>query len=599
MKFKKLTAFVVVATMVVGSSLTAFAGDNDGVTGAGVVEYDDSTAVVYDSVTVPTLNAEKYNFEIDPTGRLHEYDADQYVAGSVYFSSVSTPESIKPNATKLNGDKLYYQTKTELSPDSTSHNWEDIVTATTNEGVITVSAITDELYVWVPVADASVNTAYTNGKNGEYKKIDKDNYSKWFKVVEPTSGTYELALRSDYKAGTDVCDGNIYQTSYAEIAAAGIVEGANSDVKVEDYATVTTTEGVTTVTYTNVYTRGGSGTTDDPYTYTILAANSDKMDYTPEESTKNNKTDYVNVTNKSTKVKKVKAVITMSNATGLTFKASDAYEDAEAATSVYFAATDGTTPVKFVASDDGTKATATYEVDIPAKTGGTDITYQTTATNAAGGHVYKRYEGPNPIYTTKAFYIQASANTKAEAKTAWETWAKGITATTRPSINIVYTVSNVLSDADAAAEFKTTYATILAKTTATVEASDLATIEAALAAYGDLTAEAKALLITEKDLLDELKAAAEAPAVYLATSTISADANIVTMTLPDGVTFDSAKVSNGESDIDLVEDTHFVLQDNGSKFGVAKTYLNNWKNASYTIIKVVFSDGVVNELTIE
>jgi hypothetical protein len=68
--------------------------------------------------------------------------------------------------------------------------------------------------------------------------------------------------------------------------------------------------------------------------------------------------------------------------------------------------------------------------------------------------------------------------------------------------------------AAAANTFKTTYADILAKTTATVTYADLGAtkgITAALTAYEALDAAAKALLADEKELLDDLKEAAETP----------------------------------------------------------------------------------------
>jgi hypothetical protein len=250
----------------------------------------------------------------------------------------------------------------------------------------------------------------------------------------------------------------------------------------------------------------------------------------------------------------------MSNTKGLTFKTADSYEANEATTSVYFAATDGTTPVKFVAAEDGETASATYEVTVPAKTGSADVTYQTSETNAAGGHVYARYEGAFPQYSTKAFYIVASANSDAKAEDAWKTWAKGITATTRPSINIVYTVSNVLTEeeqaaADLAAEvtgFTTTYADVLELTTSTVTYEDLEDVNAALTAYNGLSAEAKAELADEKELLDALAEAAEAlagPSItmtetgLITLSRMTAEKNFKNLTIGSGS--DLNNVSDG------------------------------------------------------
>ncbi len=80
---------------------------------------------------------------------------------------------------------------------------------------------------------------------------------------------------------------------------------------------------------------------------------------------------------------------------------------------------------------------------------------------------------------------------------------------------------------EAAAEadgFKTTYATILNKTTSTIAYADLGDVQAALDVYDGLSAAAKALLGTEKALLDDLKAAAEAKAIP--TMTLQTNGNL-------------------------------------------------------------------------
>ncbi len=228
------------------------------------------------------------------------------------------------------------------------------------------------------------------------------------------------------------------------------------------------------------------------------------MVYTPEEATKNGSTDSVDVTNLSTRDKKVTAVVTLKNATGLTFKANPGtYNEGEADTSVYFAATDGTTSNALVAAEDGKTATATYQVIIPKKRGSADVTYQTTDKNAAGGHKYAKYEGPFPTYETKAFYITATANTDAAAKSAWNTWAKGITATTRPEISIVYKVENVLSaeeEAEALAAKVTTFLSanneVATKSVDEVVAGDLEDIVAAQTAFAALDDDVKTALET-------------------------------------------------------------------------------------------------------
>jgi uncharacterized OB-fold protein len=522
---KKLVATLLTAALVVANCVPALAADTSSdVKGSGVVEYDDSTDVVYDSVTVPTLTAEKYNFEIDPTGLLHEYDADQYEEGSVYFYSLSTRESLVPDEEELESDeKLWKAVKAEVPP--VNEKWAGIVkTATVNDetGAITVSALEGGFFVWTPTADdAAGNDKYTSGKQGQWTELDASNFAKWFDVSK-NGDDFDLSLKNNYKSGTDICDGKVYQTTYEEIPAAGIVEAAGSAEKVEDYATISAGE---VTAYTNVYTKSGEGTEGDPFVYTILAADSPKMVYTAEEATKNGATDSVDVTNKSTKDKVIKATVTLNHADGLTFKTTDAYAENEETTSVYFAATDGTTPVALVASEDGATASATFNVPVAKKTGGADVTYQTSAQNAAGGHVYARYEGANSEYTTKAFYIVASANKDAKAKDNWIKWASKLKADTRPSINIIYDVKDAPSEAEeAVAEFIEAHP-IVETAVASITASDLTAINAAIAAFEALDETEDAELIAAlaandpaitAESLAALKAAAEAAAFIAA-----------------------------------------------------------------------------------
>lgn len=109
---------------------------------------------------------------------------------------------------------------------------------------------------------------------------------------------------------------------------------------------------------------------------------------------------------------------------------------------MYVTATNGTTTNALVAAADGASATATYTVDLAAPTIG-EITYMAAGTNSAtGGHNYARYEANGTTYGSDSFYITATANSNAAAADAWNEWAAGVTSTTRPKINIIYTVAN-------------------------------------------------------------------------------------------------------------------------------------------------------------
>lgn len=100
------------------------------------------------------------------------------------------------------------------------------------------------------------------------------------------------------------------------------------------------------------------------------------------------------------------------------------------------------------------------------------------------------------------------------------------------------------ADGVAAAAFKTTHATILAKTTENVTADDLTAIDTALTAYEALSDEVKALLTTEKALLDDLKTATEALAVTTVTVTYDETNTRYEIALDSGVITDLSDITN-------------------------------------------------------
>jgi len=96
MKFKKLMAVAMAATMVLGSSMTVFAADTDidnpaAATGLEPIEGDGQIEAYISKevfkVTLPTVNDEGIKFTADPQGLLNIADSDTYTtgAGSVFF----------------------------------------------------------------------------------------------------------------------------------------------------------------------------------------------------------------------------------------------------------------------------------------------------------------------------------------------------------------------------------------------------------------------------------------------------------------------------------------------------------------------------------
>lgn len=419
---KRFLAMTMATMMAVGCGTTIFA-DDDGVTGTGAVEYDNSEDIAYDKITVPTIAAATYNFTLDPTGQLHTFDQDNYDTGSVYFTGIKTRASIQAKT----GVNLFKKIKSEEA--AVSGKWGSVV-KTVASGAVT--EVNTGFYVWVP--DNTEDAKVTSGKLGKYVALDKDNIGNWFELVDPDDDTSKsIKLKNDYKSGANVCDGKIYKDDYEAITGNKITDSDTDPIS--DYVTISA-EGTATA-FPNLYKAGEDGAK--------VAATAADITVTKAENGKIAHTDAATVINKSTKDKTVSATVTLNNATGLTFNSSSTFAADDDKASVYFAATNGTDTEALVASSDGTKATATYTVDLDGVSIDDQITYQTSNTSALGGHNYAKYEAPGVTYDADSFYITAAANTNAAAKNNWVEWADGLAnaqTPTAPTLSVVYTVTD-------------------------------------------------------------------------------------------------------------------------------------------------------------
>lgn len=415
MNYKKITATLLTATLVVANCVPAFATESSA-DGNGVVEYDNSEAIVYDSVTVPTLADANYTFTLDPTGQLHEFDPDNYDSGTVYFQSESDAAYIEA------AENVNLFTLSKVAVDPTSGKWSTGVVKTVADGAVT--ELEAGLYVWTPKTTATAG--YEKGNTGDFTALTAGNYDKWFKLNDDNAS---ISLRGDYRNGADICDGKIYKDTYTAVTGNKIIDTPADPLS--KYVTVAA-GNITAVT--NLYT-DNTGT----------AATGSDVVYKEAVVKNQGSTNKVYAVNKSTKNKVVKANVTISNVSGIEF-VDDASSLTGAEAKMLISATNGTTTENLVASADGSTASATYTVDLAPATI-VETTYRSNEDNeATGGKNYLRYEGPNSTFTSDLFYITAATNTGADAKAAWDEWAAGVTSTTRPKFNIVYTVLDKQTD---------------------------------------------------------------------------------------------------------------------------------------------------------
>jgi hypothetical protein len=447
MNFKKLTAFAVVTTMVLGSSITAFA--DGGVDGAGAVEYDNSVDVSYDSITVPTLVGTTYNFQLDPRDELHTFDSDTYAreAGAsnpgVYFHSQKSGGGAKiEKSDAQNAVDIYKLEKKEVT--SGAADWKAVVTAVNSDGEATT--VTAGFYVWTPAEFAAgdvVTGTTTAGKKGVFTELNASNVGTYFEIGEADSdGKYEITMKANHLAGATVCDGKLYKDTYTAITTA--IQDNPPTVDLKEYVELET-DGKSIKTVKEVYKANSDNTG-------YVKAEVSDIKFTAANIVYQNVTDKVVVVNKSTKKKTVKAVVTMSNVDGLSFNDSDDFTDVKTA-SVFFKATDGTADNDAVLTKGETTATATYTLDVEgANVKSTQIKYQGGTNPKTGGHNYYNYPAFGTTYNSNSFWLVGNANTNADddSKAAWKAYGEALeaaydsetTTAATPKINIVYTVTD-------------------------------------------------------------------------------------------------------------------------------------------------------------
>lgn len=436
-KFKKVLALSCAATMVFSSTAFADGTVSQEISGGGssVVENDNSTAPRIDKLVLPTMGDNTYDFTIDPDELLAKYDPVGYASGqSVYFNATMTPATL---GFALSADTstygLYVQKKV-VDTGLTKLSAALVAGPTTKVALLdgTADTILANYFVWVPDTD--------NEGNGKFIPLTSDNVEKVLDITYSGSvGAEEFASATlnvsgkDNLAGDFIWDGKVYTVGYENIEPQAAVEYYQPAV-----ADPSTPEGVKAGLFVGTIAKVSTGDYSDIAPATLGSATK-TLKYTEPVMQQTGITDKATIVNKSTFDIGVIAEVTVNDATGLTFLASDTIASEDATASVYMALTDGTNDA-VVANG---KATAYYVVK---GTGDDALTYQvqaTTGTEAGtGSHLYKQYLTATQTYDDVEFQIEAKANTNGVAKEAWETYVETLTkaegAQTKPSIDVVF-----------------------------------------------------------------------------------------------------------------------------------------------------------------
>ncbi len=509
-KFKKVLAIFTAAALVI-TPMTAFAADGDKeqtATGQGTVENDNSAAPSYDKVVLPTVDDSTFNFTLDPDKLLHEYDPDKYTDANatLLFQSVSTPATIEIRE----GDKKAY--KKTYTEETNTDGLKNKVTYASGAYAVGSS----DFYIWTP------DTTTGNEGMGKYTLVDASNLETYFEVTKNDSNAVTAVDFKNPKLAASACDGKLYKLGYEALGA------ASAAVEATDYVTADTDGTVTAITDLYVSADGTA--------YTALAASdSSKYEYTAAEVTYNANTDSVKIVNKSTKAMDVKAVITVKNATGLSFSTTNDFSGTgDDEKLVYLAVTDGTTPavVATVNKDGNATITGEYALAAPSATA---LKYQTSDVDPlTGSHVYKQYMPQNLSYNSVELKVTGAAN--AGASDAWNEYADTLRDYVKP------------------------------------DGSDVANVRPTLE-----------VVFTIAEHVDR----------YIAETTVSAAANALTLNLPSGVTLSKVQSVKADTVTDLTTEWYTL---SGNTLTINTTIINNTKNLK---IKVTFSDSRTEEVTID
>ena len=222
-KFKRAMAITLAATMVIGSSVTAFAADDGhSSTGTGSNEGHVDKHVI--SVTLPTVpaNSTPFNYTVDPERLVPETDGVRY--GSTTFTD---------NAKR---DGVYFLNTTGAT--------EDTYTAATVEDKDTFDAGT--FYVEDPENE------------GEYIEADEyDSEATYYTLTEGSAGSSSYDNKSGALTATSQSSADVELTVEVAVGSNGSIDLVNAAPSTDGYTAATVADAAAFAEGT-YYTKSGS-----------------------------------------------------------------------------------------------------------------------------------------------------------------------------------------------------------------------------------------------------------------------------------------------------------------------------------------------------
>lgn len=295
-KFSKVIAFALATTMVLGSTVTAFAGDNDGAsTGTGTSEGHVEKKV--SNVVLPTISqgSTPFAYTMDPEGLVVATAGAKYT-DAVFPDSASDKHVYFNNGTNDQSKTVYANSSAvQKVTNKSSHKVNLTVTATATTAATDIPLVAESalstadsasLYLGLLVGTKSdTNTAQAITETAATKTVELDGVEGNFMIaVDNGAYVYRVKSPTEWAGADNIGDGKTYADATAAETAFNAtwanttfnLEGAVTSGKAITATTTAPSIAVTwswtdptaaptsyTVTYKSNYTDGPEDATED------------------------------------------------------------------------------------------------------------------------------------------------------------------------------------------------------------------------------------------------------------------------------------------------------------------------------------------------
>ena len=383
-------------------------------------------------VVLPTITDSTYDFTIDIDGLLSQFKPDYQKGDSVYFSSVLTPAQLKtmsPRHTLVMQTKTAEDGRTKLETALTGKTWEEAMSVFQS----------GSYYLWQP------NVLSITGE-GRWMLLQSDNYDIFLEFELDDEEKIAKVLYHDEpfsETPETIWDGKIYTVSYVEISS---VKAASQFYQYGTPARL--------ASYSNaelyVKTTDHAGNTFY-YPATLTSGEEGSVWYCPAVYTHAGSSVPATITNKSSFDICVTVELQVHNGEWLTFCPSPMFQHLRSRTANMYLAFNANGHIAPVMGD---YAAASYILP-GINTDAIPYLIISSGENELVTGVRHHYLSPLLSYSSVEFQLEAAIDTRDYVDSAWDSYVDAIVAGViqKPSINVVYQISEVAKDEENPARY--------------------------------------------------------------------------------------------------------------------------------------------------